>query len=433
MRVKPASRTKGNAAAVPLLDYCRAVATWIALAACVWPQENLAGELFLQRVASGLDAPLYATAPIADTERLFIVEKVTGRIKILRLDTLALETQPFLTVTGLSTSGERGLLGLAFHPLYASNGLLFVFVTNSDGDSEIRRYRVSADPDRASPASERLVIRYDQTFSNHNGGWLGFGPDGYLYVASGDGGSGNDPNNEAQSLHRSLLGKILRLDVNADDFPADASRNYAIPPDNPFAVSIDRRPARPEIWAYGLRNPWRASFDRANGDLYIGDVGQNTREEINYQPASSAGGENYGWRLREGRISTPTGGVGGAKPSGNVDPIYDYEHGAGAFKGNSVTGGYVYRGPVLPARGKYFFGDFVFGRIWSFEPVSGRATKIEDWTDRLQASAGTVDQVASFAEDSRGHLYLVDFDGELFRLAGPTLASLLPAIQIIVE
>ena len=416
-----------------------AICTFFAVAAVAWPARSDANGLRLERVATGLDAPLYATAPDADRERLFIVEKVTGRIKILRMNAQALEAQPFLTVTGITTNRERGLLGLAFHPAYATNGLFFVFVTNAAGDSEIRRYSVSADADRADPSSERLVIRYAQPFSNHNGGWLGFGPDGYLFVASGDGGSGNDPGGEAQSLTRSLLGKMLRLDVDADDFPDDANRNYAIPKDNPFVgLVIQGQAARPEIWAYGLRNPWRASFDRATGDLYIGDVGQGAREEIDYQPASSTGGLNYGWRLREGTIQTPAEGVGGPRPTGNVEPIYDYEHGIGAFRGDSVTGGYVYRGPVLAARGKYFFGDFVSGRIWSFEAVSGKAGSskagaIEDWTPKLPTTAGSVDNIASFAEDARGNLYVIDFDGDVFRLTGPTVGALLPAIQLMLD
>src|SRR5690606_17874433 len=274
-----------------------------------------------------------------------------GRIRIFDLVEETLLAEDFLTVSPITTDSERGLLGLAFHPDFSDTRMFFVNFTDSSGNTVVRRYRVeSGEPPSTVEAGSALdLLKLEQPFSNHNGGWMGFGPDGYLYIAVGDGGSGHDPQNNGQNKN-SLLGKMLRIDVNGDDFPTDSSRNYAIPDDNPFvgADGLD------EIWAYGLRNPWRNSFDRETGDFWIGDVGQSTREEINFQPAASTGGENYGWRLREGSIATP-GAVGGARPAGNVDPVYDY----GLSGSQSITGGYVYRGSAMPQlRGHYFFADY---------------------------------------------------------------------------
>ncbi len=387
-----------------------------------------------ERVASGLSSPVFVTSPPGDTARLFIVEQ-GGAIKILDLNTLTLNATPFLTVLDLTSGGERGLLGLAFHPDYATNGEFYVHFTGTDGNSNIRRYTVSAsDPDIADSGSAQPLLNYTQPQSNHNGGWLGFGPDDFLYIASGDGGGGNDNGTghtvgigNSQDI-TNLLGKILRIDVDGDDFPADPNRNYAIPSSNPF-VGIT---GADEIWAYGLRNPWRSSFDRLTGDFYIGDVGQNTREEINVQLAASTGGENYGWRLREGTIATPTGGVGGPKPPGAIDPIYNYNHGGGTTEGFSVTGGYVYRGPIPSLQGLYFFADYVTERIWSLE-FDGSApathdgtnyTNFTDWTTALDPAVGNIGQIAGFGEDAAGNLYICDLGGEVFRIIddnpGPT-------------
>ena len=258
----------------------------------------------VERVASGLAHPVFLTTPPGDFDRVFIIEQHTGRIRILDLASGIVQPTPFLTVTGLSGGGERGLLGLAFHPNYANNGFFYVNITVPA--TRILRYSVSiGDPDVADPASQTSILEIEQPQENHNGGWIGFGPDGYLYIATGDGGASNDSGTghtpaigNAQDL-TSLLGKILRLDVDGDDFPYDANRNYSIPALNPF-VGIA---GNDEIWAYGLRNPWRPSFDRLTGDLYIADVGQGACEEINLQLAESSGGENYGWRLREGVIA----------------------------------------------------------------------------------------------------------------------------------
>ena len=396
----------------------------------------------LERIATGFEQPLFATAPSGDSSRLFVLEKASGDIKIIRLANNAVLTEPFLRVSDISSQGERGLLGLAFHPNYASNGEFFVSVTNLDGDSEIRRYTRDTNPDRANSNSAEVLLTIPQFASNHNGGWIGFGPDGFLYMSSGDGGGGNDPQLNGQDL-TTLLGTILRIDVNGDDFPNDNSRNYRIPDSNPFiGTEVNGTSARPEIWAYGLRNPWRASFDRQTGDLLIADVGQGAREEINFQPADSPGGENYGWRLREGEIATPS--VGGARPSDNREPIYTYQRSGSVFAGTSVTGGYRYRGPVSEIRGNYFFADFANGRIWSLVPSASGFSQLTFWSDQLTPNLGSVNSVASFGEDANGNLYIVDFDGDIFRFISNnpppvnpppsnTSGTLLPAMTILLN
>jgi glucose/arabinose dehydrogenase len=407
-------------------------------------------------VASGFANPLYATSPPRDGERLFVVEQGTSgqaSIHIVDLTTGAVLAPPFLTLSGLQTSGERGLLGLAFHPDYASNRRFFVNYTEPGQASGEAAVSVVAelsapedDPDLADPSSLRPLLSFSQPDPNHNGGWLGFGPDGYLYVASGDGGSSNDDGpghtqgtGNAQDLTDNLLGKMLRLDVDLDDFPLDPDRNYAIPPDNPFGgLGGDD-----EIWAYGLRNPWRPSFDRLTGDLYIADVGQNSREEISFQPAGSPGGENYGWRLREGTIPTPTppeGPVGGPSPPGALEPIYDYLRGSGPFDGRSVTGGYVYRGPSPDLQGLYFFADFVSDEIWSFrfdgsDPTDfdgNNVLELARQTDVLAPAQGDIRDISSFGEDGLGHLYVIDrADGEVFRIVPEATGGVAPLVALL--
>lgn len=370
------------------------------------------------RVASGLSRPVYVTAPPDDLDRLFIVEQHTGRIRILNLADGSINAAPFLDINGLATGNEQGLLGLAFDPDYAATGHFYVNLTVSGRTTHIRRYTVSGDPNVADPATSRTVLTYAQPQTNHNSGWIGFGPDGYLYIATGDGGGSDDNDGghtagtgNAQDITANLLGKMLRLDIDGDDFPADDARNYAIPSDNPF-VDIT---GDDEIWAYGLRNPWRASFDRATGDLYIGDVGQRNREEIDFQPAASTGGENYGWRLREGFIATPTGGVGGARPPGAIDPIHDYPR----SDGQVITGGYVYRGAAIPdLQGTYFFADYGTARIWSFRFDGTTRTAFTERTAELRPRGATIGQISSFGEDAAGNLYIVDLGGEVFRIVG---------------
>jgi glucose/arabinose dehydrogenase len=391
------------------------------------------------RVASGLSRPVYVTAAPGDSSRLYIVEQHTGQIKILNLtgpNSGAINPTPFLDIDGLATGNEQGLLGLAFHPNYASNGQFYVNYTSTGGSfglgvTNVRRYVRSGDPNIADAGSGTAVMSFDQPQANHNGGWIGFGPnDGYLYVASGDGGNGDDagpghtePGGNAQDITDNPFGKILRLDVNGDDFGADPNRNYAIPTGgtgqplaNPFAGPTA---GDDEIWSYGLRNPFRASFDRATGDLYIGDVGQDNREEVDFQPANSTGGENYGWRLREGEIPTPTGGVGGPPPPGNVEPIHTYDRDTGSV----ITGGYVLRSGENPTLdGTYFFTDHGSQRIFSFKYDGTSKTNFHEYTGQIPADVGSIGRIASFGEDDLGRLYMVElFGGEVFRLtpAGP--------------
>jgi len=399
---------------------------------------TLAQDFSVERIATGLSRPVFLTAPPADTSRVFIVEQrsgSTGRIQLLPLPSGSATT--FLSISPVATGSEQGLLGLAFHPDFATNGYFYVNFTDAAGDTRIVRYHADGDPPVADPTSATMVLSISQPQSNHNGGWMAFGPDRYLYVATGDGGGGNDNGvghtpeiGNAQDGTDNLLGKILRLDVDGDDFPEDATRRYAIPDDNPFVgEAFDD-----EIWALGLRNPWRPGFDRTTGDLYIADVGQGAREEIDVEPASDSGGENYGWRLREGTIATPTGGVGGPAPAGAIDPIYDYTHGFGPGQGRSVTGGYVYRGAATSLQGRYFFADHVSDGLWSVrwdgsDPSTFDGTNTTSFTDWTGTQAFTPDQgsltdISSFGEDAAGNLYIVTLGGDVFRVPEPPTASL---------
>ncbi|MHC5112666.1 MAG: SdrD B-like domain-containing protein, partial [Planctomycetota bacterium] len=281
--------------------------------------------------------------------------------------------------------------------------------------THIREYTVSSNPDIADPASVREILSFDQPFGNHNGGWIGFSPvDDFLYIGSGDGGSGGDPLGNGQSLN-TLLGKMLRIDVDGDDFPADPDANYAIPATNPFVGTAG---ARDEIWAYGLRNPWRDSFDRVTGDLWIGDVGQNAFEEIDFQAAASSGGENYAWNRREG-FSSFNGGV---SLPGDVEPVYDYAHGSGPLEGNSVIGGHVYRGQIDAFAGLYIFADSRSSNVWSFNPADP-INSVQRINDALVPDAGAIgggpipDDIVSFAEDGSGNLYMVEIDGEIHKIS----------------
>lgn len=373
------------------------------------------------RVASGLSQPLYVTAAPGDTSRLFIVER-GGAIKILNLNSGTVNPTPFISIPGLATGGnEQGLLGLAFDPDYASNGKLYVNVTAGggafgNGVTQIRQYSVSANPDVANTVFT-TVLSYDQTATNHNGGWIGFSPrpgdTRNLYIASGDGGGSNDPLNNAQRTN-TLLGKMLRITVNADG-------TTAIPANNPFAGSTDPS-VRKEIFTYGLRNPYRASFDRITGDLFIGDVGQSAREEVDVQKASNpGGGENYGWRPLEGTLDN--GAVADAHPPGAVPPIIEYPR----TIGRTVIGGYVYRGQDIPGlAGTYIFGDYLGpsggpARVFAADYDGLVASNFMDLTGDLfpATNVGTLGLLSSLGEDARGELYFVDIgDGEVFRLVG---------------
>jgi glucose/arabinose dehydrogenase len=338
----------------------------------------------LQRVITGLTQPVAMTH--AGDSRLFIVQQ-SG--KILIDDGTRVLPAPFLDVVSLvSCCGERGLLSAAFHPQYRSNGRFFVYYTDRNGDIVIARYSVSSNPNVADGGSGTIVLRIPHPVNtNHNGGQLQFGPDGYLYAGTGDGGSGGDPPNNAQNTN-ALLGKLLRLDV-------DGASPYAIPAGNPFRSGG----GRPEIWAYGLRNPWRFSFDRENGDLWIGDVGQNAREEIDLQPATSIGGENYGWRRMEGsHCFNPSTGC---SESGLTLPVLEYTHAEGC----SVTGGYRYRGGRFRRmQGRYFYGDYCSGTIWS-------GTQQANGTWQTRSVVSTSLSISAFGEDINGELYVADLVG----------------------
>jgi len=368
------------------------------------PSEPSKGDMMrLALVAQGLSRPLFVTAPPGDDTRLLIVEQ-GGRIRLCKDGVLA--STPFLDLSALigTASGERGLLGMAFHPDYPNNGIFYVNYTDAQGSSVVARYcRYADDEDRGDPDTAAILLTIEQPFSNHNGGMLAFGPDGYLYIGSGDGGSGNDPQNNGQSLD-TLLGKILRIDVDNGD-------PYAIPADNPFAGQSG---ARDEIWAYGLRNPWRFSFDRETGDLWIADVGQNALEEINLQPAGSAGGENYGWRNREGDRCRPNESQ--CEVPGAVEPIHVYAN----VGSQSVTGGYVYRGAAVPElMGTYFFADFVSGRVYALTRENGEV-RVTDETAGLSAGGVSLSNIASFGEDNSGELYIVDYGaGAVYKVMAP--------------
>lgn len=387
--------------------------------------------LTTERIASGLSNPLYVTHAPGDSNRIYIVEQrsgSTGRIRIFDLNTNTLATSAFLSISSLSTGNEQGLLGLAFHPDYLTNGYFWVNYTNAAGTTIIARYQAVGDPataNFANVASAQTVLTLAQPFSNHNGGWIGFGPDGYLYISTGDGGSGGDPGNRAQDTTSQLLGKMLRIDVdgaddvpgNADDdgFPADPNRLYSIPSDNPFVADGNDD----EIWAFGLRNAWRSSFDRATGDLWIADVGQNNWEEINIQPAGSSGGTNYGWRCYEGNNAFNTAGC--ASASTMTFPIHVFNHSTDGFS-CSVTGGYVYRGPICDLRGTYFFADYCSNRIKSFRYDGASVTEFTDRTSELDPPGSlAINSITSFGEDNAGNLYIVDQSGEVFRMirSGP--------------
>lgn len=346
----------------------------------------------------GFDQPVDVLHAPEDAERLFVAEQA-GRLWIVD-NAGQRSAEPFLNIEMLvsRTANERGLLGVAFHPDYTENGYLFVHYSArspEDGMTVIARYTVSEDdPNKIDPNSAEILLTQSQPYENHNGGQLAFGPDGYLYIGLGDGGSQGDPQNMAQNPD-SLLGKILRIDV-------DGPPLYGIPQDNPHNIfSLDMRP---EIWALGLRNPWRFSFDRATGDLYIADVGQNIVEEVNFQPADSRGGENYGWRLYEGTLRYATNDTASGE---YVAPIAEYQHNRGC----SITGGYVYRGAELPELdGVYFFADYCSGIIWaSYRNADG------NW--QTQEIMDTEYLINSFGEDANGELYIVSHNGSVYRLA----------------
>ncbi len=352
-------------------------------------------ELEFQSYITDLSSPVDIANAGDGSGRLFIVEK-GGTIKIIQAGALVGD---LLDISSkVSTGGEQGLLGLAFHPDFSTNNYFYVNYTNTQGTTVVSRFTIMAgSPNSADPNSELIILTISQPYGNHNAGDVEFGPDGYLYITSGDGGSGNDPQNNSQN-GLSLLGKILRIDV-------DGSAPYTIPADNPFVGDPN---IRDEIWALGLRNPWRFSFDRQTGDLWIGDVGQNRREEIDFQPASSSGGENYGWRCYEANLPNNTSNCG--PMSSYVFPVFDYGR-SNATGGQSVTGGYVYRGNNHPGlQGLYIFCDFASNNCWTLEPDGSGG-----WT-AVRFGNTTAQSISTFGEDENGELYAANYDGTIYEV-----------------
>jgi glucose/arabinose dehydrogenase len=360
------------------------------------PADLASLRLELKRVTGGLETPVGVAHAGDGSGRLFVVEKV-GRIRVVQ-DGILLSA-PMLDISDRvgSSQSEQGLLGLAFHPGFVENGLFFVNYTDRQGDTVVSKFSM-AGPLSADAGSERVLLKLDQPAANHNGGHLAFGPDGYLYIGTGDGGAAGDKFGNGQN-GATLLGAMLRLDV-------DGGEPYAIPADNPF---VGNSGVRDEIWAIGLRNPWRYSFDRLTGDLYIADVGQNVYEEVDLQPASSPGGENYGWPIMEASHCFPA--ERNCDQVGLTLPVLEYDHSQGC----SITGGYVYRGLEFPAlQGVYLFGDFCSGKIW------GAAVQSESGQPVVELARADV-QLSSFGEDEAGELYLLDMgQGELFKLVVQT-------------
>jgi len=352
----------------------------------VWPPT-----VTLEPASTGFEQPVLAVGAGDGSNRLFVVE-LTGRIRVIKGS--AVLPEPFLDLSDLiSTGGERGLFSVAFPPDYATSGRFYVDYTNAAGNSVIARYRVSDDPNRADPASAEVLLTVEQPYANHNGGQLAFGPDGFLYIGFGDGGSGGDPQDNAQNP-ASLLGKMLRIDVSRPGA-------YGIPLDNPF---VGDTTYRAEVWSLGLRNPWRFSFDRSTGELYIADVGQNAWEEIDVEPAG-AGGRNYGWNRFEGTHPYPPDTKRDVE--GFTMPVIEYDRSAG----QSVTGGFVYRGTQSPTlTGVYVYADYSSGRLWALRRAG------TGWETALVAETGR--NVAGFGQDDAGEVYMLDVErGDVLRIA----------------
>ncbi len=369
------------------------------------------GAFQVRRVGTGFAGPVFIAALPDGSGRMLVVER-GGRIVTLDPTTGAIAATPFLDIVGqVSTDGERGLLGLALAPDYMTSGRAYVFLTALDGSVQVRRYTSGGNRAVLDAASGDVLLSIAHPRTNHNGGWLGFGRDGLLYVATGDGGGGGDPDGNGQNRN-TLLGKMLRLDVSRDDFPGDANRDYGIPGANPFVGGGGAG----EVWLFGLRNPFRASFDRATGELWIGDVGQGAIEEVD-RVQTSQSGLNLGWPLFEGRRA-----LQGNNPAGITMPVTEYSHGTGPLEGRSITGGFVYRGPVEALQGLYVFADFISGNIWTV-PIAGltqgTTTPSSAFTNRNAAftpNAGTLTRIVGFGEDAAGNLYIVSIGGSVFAI-----------------
>jgi len=361
----------------------------------------------VETVATGFNRPVWVGAPANVKDRLWVIEQ-EGKIWVVNMKTGERAKEPFLDIADQvrRKGNEEGLLGLAFAPDFEKSGRFYVNFVDKQQNTRISRF-TSKGPDfnSADRSSQEVLLSFKQPYENHNGGWVGFGPDGMLYVGNGDGGAGDDPPNNGQKMD-TYLGKILRMDVSGES-------GYEVPKSNPF---VGKEGVTPEIWALGVRNPWRCSFDRETGDFWIGDVGQNRWEEINYLPKAKGAGSNFGWRLREADKPNPNKGIAGDEPKDNVEPVYVYDHGNKSDEGLSVTGGYVYRGPVKELEGRYIFGDYNNKRVWSFVLKKGKATDVKDHTDEFQPEDGKLGMISSFGEDSLGNVYIVDHGGPILRI-----------------
>ena len=353
--------------------------------------------LGVQTVGRGLDLPVYVTNAGDASGRIFVVEK-KGTIRLLGNGEVFLDIRDRIRAGGDhrdTAEAERGMLSVVFHPKFEENGFFYVNYTDLNGDTTISRFNLTTDRNRGDPASEEVLLKVKQPHAYHNGGMLAFGPDGYLYIGLGDGGGAGDQFHNAQNL-QTLLGKILRIDV-------DRGVPYAIPADNPF---VDDKTARPEIWSYGWRNPWRFSFDRATGDIYMAEVGEYDYESIDFQPADSNGGENYGWPILEGSHCFADEYC---ERSGLVEPVAEYQSHVGDDPECAVIGGYVYRGKRYPMlQGVYLFSDYCSGKVWALKKQEGVWTK----TEMLDIYA----LVSSFGEDEAGEIYIVDIHGKIYHL-----------------
>lgn len=372
---------------------------------------NVVEGMALRRVGAGFSRPLYLAA-LPGTDEVVVAEQ-GGRVRVLDPATGAIDAVDFLDVSADVSSGpEQGLLGLAFSPDFATDRSVYINLTNAAGDTEIRRYQMFSGSGRqADPATVDVILAIGQPDRNHNAGWIGFDAAGLLYIPTGDGGGGGDPSGLAQNTN-SLLGKVLRIDVSADAFPADPDRDYQIPPGNAFTAGSGAE----EIFAYGLRNPYRASFDSATGDLFIGDVGQGAVEEIDRLRPGDVG-TNFGWNVQEG-----TQDFNGADRADLVDPVAEYLRGSGPTEGRSVTGGYVYRGNIEPIKDHYVFADFITANVWSVpvdDLVVGQTVAASQFTrlnPALVPDAGSLTQLSSFGVDASGALYIVSLGGDVFRI-----------------
>ena len=392
----------GTCREVPVEMHARKIISFMLMAcmvfvvSCSSPRESAPAppQLSLNLFASGFVQPVHITHAGDGSARLFVTEQC-GLIRIVK--NKIVQPAPYLDIRAKVTcGGEQGLLSVAFPPGYAAKGHFYVYYTDLQGDIVVSRYRLSLDPDLADPTTEEIILVIPhRTYTNHNGGQLAFGPDGYLYSGTGDGGGGGDPGGNAQNP-ASLLGKILRIDVESGAAP------YAVPLDNPF---VGNSAYRSEIWALGLRNPWRFSFDRLTGDLFIADVGQGTYEEVNVRPSSSFGGENYGWNIMEG-AHCYSGGT--CNQTGLVLPVHEYDHSMGC----SITGGFVLRGPASASlAGRYVYGDFCSGRIWAL--MQGQGV----WENILLAE--TTFTISTFGEDEAGNVYVADYSaGAVYQVVG---------------